>query len=73
MTSRDFVAHTSPLFQSISILKFEDIYKNFLMNNMFQTLTLHKYPTLRQKLIKELSVHRYGTRKSNALVRAEKM
>ena len=65
ITSSDYLAHTSPLFQSLSILKLEDTYKLSLMNMMFETLTLNKYPTLRQKIIQEQSFHRYGTRNSN--------
>ena len=65
ITSSDYLAHTSPLFQSLSILKLEDVYKFSLMNMMFQTLTLNKFPTLRQKIIQEQSVHRYRTRNSN--------
>ena len=65
LTSSDYLAHTSPLFHSLSILKLEDIYKFSLLNLMFQTLTLNKHPLIKQKITRFQSVHRYSVRNTN--------
>ena len=67
LSSSEYLAHTSPLFKSLSLLKINDIYKLSLMNLMFQTLTLNKHPLIRQNIIAVQPNHRYRTRNVNLL------
>ena len=62
LTSSDYYAHTSPLFHSLALLKLDDIYNLTLMNIMFQTLTLNKHPSIKQKITQVQPDHRYGVR-----------
>ena len=62
LSSSNYLAHTSPLFKNLEILKLNDIYKFKVMEHMYKTLVLNKYPLLKSTILQSQINHNYNTR-----------
>ena len=68
ITDSPFLAHTSPLFKDMSMLKIRDIYSLHCILYMYNILKSDKYPTLKEYIWSIQPNHSYNTR-TNALLR----
>ena len=64
----EYLAHTSPLFKALSLLKFHDIYSLSVLVYMFKTLVLNKYPNMLSRIYQLQPNHYYNTRNDNFIL-----
>ena len=62
LSNSDYLAHTTPLFKSLSILKFDDIYTLHSLVFMFKTLVLDMYLLVRNEIVTSQPTSRYNTK-----------
>ena len=64
LTNCDYFAHHSPLFKSISIFKFDDLYKHQVALIMHKVLVQRKLENLRNEISILQPNHNYQTRET---------
>ena len=62
ITESEYLAHTSPLFKSLAVLKLDDIHHHAVLVHMHKTLIMDKYPSLRREINLSQPHHNYFTR-----------
>ena len=67
MKSADFKAHTAPLFKSLNLLPFSDIYDFSISKLMFKIMKGTVPPVLNYMFNYNLNVHGHNTRQSRKL------
>ena len=68
LSSSNYLAHTSPLFKNLQILKFEDVYKIKVLEHMYKTLVMEKYPILKTTILRSQPYHIYNTRNNKYII-----